>query len=159
LSSKGFLLRDTGHLGAIASGYSSLYLWRQDEALRDFLTSGRYRSVTDSFGRADIETRIVLDARKGAGGEARFAEKEEIDIPLDADLEAVFTSEIERNRDIAERSGTIAAAVGVDTGKWRLTRVRLSSSEPTDPDVGTSYEILHLARPLLDTLPRGAAGK
>jgi hypothetical protein len=46
---KGFLLRERGRFGAIASEYSSLYLWRRDEAFRDFLVTGRYKSVTDSL--------------------------------------------------------------------------------------------------------------
>src|SRR5689334_4976620 len=70
---KGFLLRESGRHGAIANSYSSLYLWRQDEAFRDFLVDGRYKTVTDSFGRAEIETRFALDARKGNGDDARFA--------------------------------------------------------------------------------------
>ncbi|MBB4370373.1 hypothetical protein GGD63_003168 [Bradyrhizobium sp. cir1] len=61
---KGFLLRERGRFGAIASSYSSLYLWRTDEAFRNFLVSGRYKVVTDSFGRANIQTRFSLDARR-----------------------------------------------------------------------------------------------
>ena len=64
---KGFLLRERGRLGAIANEYSSFYLWQQDEAFRDALVAGRYKTVTDSFGRAAIETRVALDARKGRG--------------------------------------------------------------------------------------------
>ena len=64
---KGFLLRERGHYGAISSEYSSLYLWRTDEGFRNFLVDGRYKSVTDSFGRAAVETRVALDARRGSG--------------------------------------------------------------------------------------------
>jgi Domain of unknown function (DUF4865) len=53
---KAFMLREAGQLGAIANSYSSLYLWRQDDAIRNFLVSGRYKGVTDTFGRADIQT-------------------------------------------------------------------------------------------------------
>jgi len=154
---KGFLLREKGRYGAIANSYSSLYLWRHDEAFRDFLLSGRYKVVTDAFGRAEIQTRFALDARKGQAHHARFAIKEDLDIPLDADLTAAFAGEIERNREIAERSTTVAAAVGVDTQNWKFTRVVLTEHEPTGNEAGTSYEILHLARPLLETLPRGSA--
>ena len=154
---KGFLLRESGRYGAIANDYSSLYLWRQDEAFRDFLVSGRYKVVTDAFGRAEIKTRFALDARRGPAHQARFVVKEDLDIPLDADLTAVFASEIERNREVAERSTTVAAAVGVDAQSWKFTRIVLSEREPAASDSGTSYEILHLAAPLLDTLPRNAA--
>ena len=74
---KAFLLRERGRFGANQNEYSSLYLWRKDEGFRDFLADGRTRSVTDSFGRPQIETRFVLDAHKGEGREARFLFKQE----------------------------------------------------------------------------------
>jgi hypothetical protein len=150
---KAFLLRENGRYGAIANSFSSLYLWRADEAFRDWLASGGFKIVTDSFGRAEIATRVVLDARKGCGGSARFAYREDIDIPVDADLTATFAQEIDRNRDLATHRGTIAAAIGVDTQNWKLTRLLLSENEPNDAAQGMSYQILHLARPLLDALP------
>jgi hypothetical protein len=151
---KAFLLREAGHFGAIASHFSSLYLWRHDEAYRDWLVSGGYKIVTHPFGRAGIETRFALDARKGPGQEARFATTEELDIPLDADLTAAFAREIERNREIAGHSDTVAAAVGVDTPNWKFTRILLSAREPNGSENMVTYPILHLARPLLDTLPK-----
>jgi hypothetical protein len=151
---KGFLLRERGRLGAIANEYSSLYLGRKDEAFRDFLQSGRYTTVTDSFGRAAIETRFALDARKGAGHIARFAYKEEQAIALDAELTAAFAVETERNREIAKQPGAVAAVVGVDAQHWTFTRILLSENEPDGSQAGTAYQVLHLARPLLDLLPR-----
>jgi hypothetical protein len=155
---KAFLLREAGRFGAIATSFSSLYLWRQDGAYRDWLASGGYNIVTDRFGRGEIETRFALDARKGPGHDARFVTTEERDIPLDADLTAVFAREIERNREIAAQSDTVAAAVGVDTRNWKFTRILLSTTEPTGNaptgnENATFYQILHLAQPLLDTLP------
>jgi uncharacterized protein DUF4865 len=152
---KAFLLREKGRFGAIANNFSSLYLWRQDDAFRDWLVSGGYRIVTDLFGRAEIETRLALDARKGPGHEARFVYTEDLDIPLDADLTAALAREIERNRQIAAQAGTIAAAVGVDTRNWKFTRILLSTKEPNGNENTVAYQILHLAQPLLDTLPKG----
>jgi uncharacterized protein DUF4865 len=150
---KGFLLRERGRFGAIQNEYSSLYLWRKDEGFRDFLIGGRYKSVTDSFGRAQIETRFALDARRGNGGEARFAYKETLDIPHDSDLTTAFEQEVERNREIARQSGTIAAAVGVDVQNWKFARILLSEREPSGAAGEEAYQVLYLARPLLDTLP------
>src|SRR5579863_5355988 len=62
---KAFLLREKGKDGALANSYSSLYLWRREEALRDFLTTGRFRVVTESFGRPAIDVRLPVDARRG----------------------------------------------------------------------------------------------
>jgi hypothetical protein len=154
---KGFLLRERGRLSAIANEYSSLYLWQQDEAFRDAMVEGRYKIVTESFGRAAIETHVALDARKGAGREARFAIKEHQDIPPDADLTKAFAAEIARNREIASLPGVVAAAVGLDPESWKFIRVLLSENEPVKGQPGTAYEILHLARPLLDTLPLSSA--
>jgi hypothetical protein len=150
---KGFLLRERGRLGAIDNEYSSLYLWQQDEAFRDAMLTGRYKTVTDSFGRAAIETRVALDARKGAGREARFAYKDEQAIPLDTELTKAFTAEIARNREIASEPGVVAAAVGLDPESWKFTRILVSENEPGRGQPATAYEILYFAKPLLETLP------
>ncbi|WP_024506626.1 DUF4865 family protein [Bradyrhizobium sp. ARR65] len=151
---KAFLLRERGQFGAIASEYSSLYLWRQGQGFRNFLVEGRYKSVTDSFGRAAIETRVALDARKGSGRAARFLYKQEQDIPLDADLTSAFAAEIERNHAVAQEPGTVAAAVGVDVQNWKFTRVLLSEHAPNGDKGGVAYQVLYLAKPLLETLSR-----
>ena len=148
---KAFLLRERGRFGAAASNYSSLYLWRQDTAFRDFLMDGRYKVVTDSFGRAEIQTGFALDARRGTAQHARFVFKEELPIPIDADLAAVLGAEIERNRVAAERPGSVAAVVGIDPRDWSLTRIMLTEKEP-DPGLGVAYEVLYLAHPGLDAL-------
>jgi hypothetical protein len=150
---KGFLLRERGRLGAIANEYSSLYLWRTDDGFRDFLLTGRTKSVTDSFGRPMIETRFALDARGGAGRFARFATRRDLTIPQDADLTAAFGAEVARNREIAERPGVVAAVVGVDAERWTFTRLLLSEHEPSGGEGEAAYEILYLAAPLLDQLP------
>lgn len=156
LGFKAFLLRERGRLSAIANEYSSLYLWCEEEGFRNFLVDGRYRVVTDSFGRAAIETRVVLDAQRGHGTQACFATKQEQDIPLDADLSSAFANEIERNREIAQRAGAVVAAVGVDAERWKFTRVLLSENEPSGRDEGTVYQVLYLAQPLLAELPQAA---
>jgi hypothetical protein len=153
---KAFLLRERGRFGAIASEYSSLYLWRKDEGFRNFLADGRTKSVTDSFGRPGIETRVVLDARKGSGREARFATKHEFDIPLDSDLTSAIAAEIARVSDTARQPGAVAAVVGVDTERWKFTRVLLSENEPDGREEGLAYQVLYLAQPLLAELPQAA---
>jgi Domain of unknown function (DUF4865) len=150
---KAFLLRERGRFGAITSEYSSLYLWRKDEGFRNFLVDGRTKSVTDSFGRPQIETRVVLDALKGSGREARFLTKQEQDIPLDTDLTSAFANEIERNRAAAQQTGAVAAAVGVDAQNWKFTRVLVSENEPSGKEEGATYQVLYLAQPLLAELP------
>jgi hypothetical protein len=153
---KAFLLRERGRFGAIANEYSSLYLWRADQGFRDFLVDGRTKSVTSSFGRPQIETRFALDALKGEGREARFLYKQEQNIPLDAELTSAFAEEIARNREAAREAGVFAAAVGVDAQNWKFSRILLSEKEPGGRELGTAYQVLYLARPLLKELPKVA---
>ena len=154
---KGFLLRERGRFGAIQNEYSSLYLWRRDEGFRDFLVDGRTKSVTDSFGRPQIETRFVLDALQGSGEAARFLYKEERTTAHDSDLTSVFAEEIARNREASQQAGVVAAAVGVDAQRWTFTRVLLSEREPSGAKGEEAYQILYLAKPLLETLPSAEA--
>jgi hypothetical protein len=154
---KAFLLRERGRYGATQNEYSSLYLWRRDEGFRDFLVDGRTKSVTDSFGRPQIETRFALDALKGSGEVARFLYKDERTIAHDADLTSTFAEEIARNREAAQRPGVVAAAVGVDVQNWKLTRVLLSEKEPRGASGEEAYQVLYLAKPLLATLPQAGA--
>lgn len=154
---KAFLLREAGRFGATANGFSSLYLWQHDKAFGDWLVRGGYKIVTESFGRADIETFFALDAFQGKGSEARFLYRDDISIPLDADLTNAFAREIEWAREYATRPDAIAVIVGLDPRNWKFVRVLLSEAEPEASARGVAYQIAHLSRPLLDTLPQGGA--
>ncbi|KAF1042816.1 MAG: hypothetical protein GAK35_02503 [Herbaspirillum frisingense] len=150
---KAFLLREGGRHGASGSSYSSLYLWRQASAFTSFI-SGRFRRVTDSFGRPDIHLRLALDARKGQGRVARFAYRQEVDIATDADLPEILAAEAARNQEAATQPSIVASAVGVDVNRWRLMRVSLSEGELAVAPGTTAYQVLYLAQPLLNVLPR-----
>jgi Domain of unknown function (DUF4865) len=154
---KAFLLREAGSFGAIANGFSSVYLWQHDKAFRDWLVRGGYKVVTDRFGRAEIETFFALDAFKGKGSEARFLYREDRDISPDADLTAAFAREIELARERATQPDVISAAVGLDPRNWKFVRILMSEEAPRGSERGVAHEIVHLSRPLLDTLAQGGA--
>jgi hypothetical protein len=153
---KAFLLREAGRFGAMANDFSSLYLWPQDKPFRDWLVRGGYRIVTDIFGRAQIETFFALDAFRGKGSDARFLYRDDIAIPLDADLTDAFAREIELTRERATQPDVISAIVGLDPRNWKFVRVLVSEAEGDASACGVAYQIAHLSRPLLDTLPQGA---
>ena len=154
---KAFLLREAGRFGATANNFSSLYLWLQDKAFRDWLVRGGYKIVTDIFGRAEIETFFALDAFRGKAGEARFLYRDDTAIPLDADLTGALAGEIELARERATQPDVISAVVGLDPRNWRFVRVLLSEEQPDASARGVAYQIAHLSRPLLGTLPLGAS--
>ncbi len=153
---KAFLLREAGRFGAIANNFSSVYLWQQDKAFRDWLVRGGYKIVTDVIGRAEIETFFALDAFRGKTGGARFLYRDDIAIPLDADLTDAFAREIELARERATQPDVISAIVGLDPRNWKFVRVLLSEAEHDASARGVAYQIAHLSCPLLDTLPQGA---
>lgn len=150
---KAFLLREKGQHGAGASSYSSLYLWKREEALRDFLTSGRFRVVTNSFGRPALDARLPIDVRRGPAREAKIAVIEEVAIPLDADPTEFLVEEAGRNRALAHRPEIVAAVTAVDTKDWRVLRAVLAESPTSALPGGTPYQVLHLAKPNFDELP------
>jgi len=153
---KAFLLREAGRFGAIANNFSSVYLWQHDKAFRDWLVRGGYRIVTDVIGRAEIETFFTLDAFRGKAGEARFLYRDDVAIPLDADLTDAFARESALARERATEPDAVSAIVGLDPRNWKFVRVLLSAAEPDASARGVAYQIAHLSRPLLDTLPQGA---
>ncbi len=154
---KAFLLREAGRFGATANNFSSLYLWPQDKPFRDWLVRGGFKVITDIYGRAEMETFLALDAFRGRGEEARFLYREDVAILPDDDLTAAFAREAGLARDRAARPDVVTAAVGLDPRGWKFVRVHLSAAEPGDGDAGVAYQVAHLSRPLLDTLP--AAGR
>ena len=153
---KAFLMRECGRFGATHNGYASLYLWQQDKAFRDWLVRGGYKIVTDCFGRGQIETLLALDAFRGKADNGRFLYRDDIAIPLTADLTAAFASEIELARERAAQPDVVATIVGLDPHRWKFMRVVLSEAEPDASAPGIVYRIAHLSRPLLDALPQGA---
>lgn len=148
---KAFLMREAGKDGAIANSYSSLYLWNSSDAFSKFLAGGSYKIVTDSFGRAAIHSHVVLDAKKGAAHSANTAFIENVSISPDEDLTEKFADEIKINNEIASNPKVAASAIAVDAANWRFIRVVLCEEKYSGS--GVQFEILHLARPLLDSLP------
>lgn len=150
---KAFLLREKGRHGAGANSYSSLYLWKQEAALRDFLTGGRFRVVTNSFGRPAIDIRLPIDVRRGPARDAKFAVIEEASVPLDTDPTEFLIEEAGRNRALAHRPEIVATVTALDTRDWRILRAVLAAEPTSALPGGTHYQVLHLARPNFDELP------
>lgn len=154
---KAFLLREAGHFGASANNFSSLYVWQHDKAFRDWLVRGGYRIITDIYGRAQIETFLALEAFRGNANEGRFLYRDDIPIPLDADLTKAFADEIALAREQAAQPDVISAVVGLDPRNWTFVRILLSDAEPRANARGVAYQVAHLSRPLLGTLPQGSS--
>ena len=150
LGFKAFIAQQRGANGARNNAYSSLYLWLDDEAVTDFITSDRFRAVIDGFGRPHIETWIPLDIHLGNAETARSVYREDLDV--DTDLAELKHREIARNNILARHANTLAAITAIDLSTWRLSRFLLSAEKARTPETGSAYEVLHLAKPGLPTL-------
>lgn len=150
---KAILLREKGQQGAISNSYSSLYLWRRVDALHEFLTEGRFRVVTESFGRPAIDLRLPIDVRRGPARDAKVAVIEEASVPLDSDPTEFLIEEAGRNRALAHRPEIVAAVTALDTLDWRIFRAVLADEPTAALPGGTQYQVLHLARPNFHELP------
>ncbi|MEZ0054150.1 hypothetical protein ABIA30_005190 [Mycobacterium sp. MAA66] len=159
---KAFLIREKGRYGAAWNGFSSLYLWDNEDWFGNFLVPDPavfahnwfgINNVVKRFGRPQIATSTVLDARKGPGENARFAYIEHRDIHPDADIAATSRDEIANNQAAAAAPGTVATVAAINPNTWRFTRILLSENAPTGAGAAAIYQIEHLAQPLLHTLP------
>jgi Domain of unknown function (DUF4865) len=159
---KAFLVRERGHYGAAWNVFSSLYLWDNEDWFGNFLVPDPavfapnwfgINNVVKRFGRPQVATSTVLDARRGPGENARFAYIEDGDIHPDADLAATSRGEIADNQTSAAAPGTVATVVAINPSTWRFTRILLSENEPTGTEAASIYQVEHLSQPLLHTLP------
>jgi hypothetical protein len=143
LGFKAFTLEERA-AGSPENAYASLYFWLDPRAAMSFLADERFRAVVEAFGRPEIDTWMPLDVRAGAAGRTGFLDRSEASVPLGTDLGDLIRSEAERNRDLAETSGVLAAVSGLDPRTWRITRFTLRAGAPAS---GAPSSILHLARP------------
>ncbi|WP_161138749.1 DUF4865 family protein [Propylenella binzhouense] len=135
-------MREIGCLGPSLTEYSSLYLWREKDAFRRFLSDGGFDVVTRSFGRSSIRTYVALEARRGAGTAPKFLSTRESEIPVDADLTAALAAEGVWCREAASDRGTVAATVGMDTRSWRMVRL-LIRPDNKQGEVGLPVAVRH----------------
>ncbi|MBN6104020.1 DUF4865 family protein [Xanthomonas sp. CFBP 8703] len=128
--------------------YAPFYLWRDAEAMRDFLAGAAFRALTASFGRPAVQLWTVCAAHLHADLRgARYARREIVAIP-DADaLDTLGDHATERARDDLA-AGALAAVSAYEPHGWNLLRLRLwRDLPPPAPDVGQAYAVGHVSMP------------
>ncbi len=147
---KAYLSADCGDraLSSRSNLYAPFYLWRDAEAMRDFLAGAAFRALTESFGRPAVQLWTVCAAQLRADLRgARYARRE-IAAIADADLlETLGEREAERARD-AVAAGALAAVGAYEPHGWNRLRLRLwRDLPPPSPDVGQAYAVGHVSMP------------
>lgn len=154
LGLKAFLITERA-AGATANRYAPFYLWHDVAGTNAFLYGDGFAGLTGSFGRPLVEHWIGMDARLGQTGEPPRSATREDRLVGEADLARVRDHERRWLRERADDDrGLYAAAVALDPYRWQLVRFALWSTpatQSTGADM-TTYEVLHLSRPALDSL-------
>lgn len=153
---KAFAARVRGQSGATANLYASIYLWKDAESAATLLAGENFRTVTDSFGRPQVDTWLSLDARAGRADTTAPAQtiyREVSTLASNADIPAAIAAALARNRAAADRADTLAAWVVLDPSAWQLVCFTLSSAAVDEARDGEAYQVWYLARPGLAELP------
>jgi hypothetical protein len=140
------LVRERGIHNASGNVYSSLYLWKEAGALSSFLTGDAFRNVTDTFGRPEIESWVVLDSVFKQAVSPPFVQRTEEVLAPDTGLTELAMAETRQNRTRIEDRDIFGAISAIDTRAWRIVRFILSGGEPYSRQ-GIVYEVAYFARP------------
>jgi hypothetical protein len=157
LGLKAYLVRERGTDGSPVNEYAPFYLWNTVEGMNDFLWGPGFRALAADFGRPAVEhwTGLAFAHGPGAGSDPQAASRRAWSVDPAADPAAVIADEVTALAELAAAPGVHSAALAVDTRRWELVRFTLWQDEaPAEP--GTDrYQVLHLSRPELDSLPTG----
>lgn len=148
---KAFLISERGR-GAPLNQYAPFYVWKETEALWDFVAGSGFGGIVESFGRPSILTWLPLaleihqEFRRDA---VRSALREDMSIPFDADLPVFRKTQGEALKSaIASDSGIALQVAAVNIEHWSMVRFTLRYDQPAAIVPGAqAYEVLHLSAP------------
>ncbi|UKE73755.1 DUF4865 family protein [Xanthomonas graminis pv. phlei] len=147
---KAYLSADRGDraLSSRSNLYAPFYLWRDAEAMRDFLAGAAFRALTASFGRPAVQLWTVCAAHLHADLRGACYARREIAAIPDADpLETLSEREAEWARN-AVAAGALATLSAYEPHGWNRLRLQLwRDLPPPSPEVGQAYAVGHVSMP------------
>lgn len=150
---KAYLSADRGDraLSSRTNLYAPFYLWRDAEAMRDFLAGAAFRALTASFGRPAVQLWTVCAAHLHADLRgARYARRAIVAIPDTDELDTLGERETGRAGDDLA-AGALATVSAYEPHGWNLLRLRLwRDLPPPSPDAGQAYAVGHVSMPARD---------
>jgi hypothetical protein len=128
--------------------YAPFYLWRDAEAMHDFLNGPGFAGVTQAFGWPSVRTWTPWHASVGdAVRQARHAIRSVAAIAPYSDLAARRLLEEEWARQALKR-GALAVVVGFEPVTWSIVRLCLWREAPAEAAPGEQrYRIGHVSAP------------
>jgi len=157
LGLKAYLVRERGTDGSPVNQYAPFYLWNTAEGMNSFLWGAGFQGIVTDFGRPAVEhwTGLAFERGPAVDGVPRTASRRTQRLDAAADPAAVIAEEVKALAERAAAPGVHSAAVAVDPRHWELVHFTLwQDTAPPDEDADR-YQVLHLSRPELDSLPAG----
>ncbi|SEG90213.1 protein of unknown function [Actinacidiphila yanglinensis] len=157
LGQKAYLIRERGTDGSPVNEYAPFYLWNTPQGMNGFLWGPGFRGLVEDFGRPTVEHWTVLGFERGpaVASPPSAAVRAARRLGADEDPAAAFARELDGLRETAAHADLHSAALLVDPRHWEVLRFTLwRGAAPDEPD-GERFQVLHLSRPELDSLPTG----
>lgn len=146
LAFKAYLHAERGE--AAENQYAPFYLWRDADAMHEFLNGPGFAGVTQAFGWPSVRTWTPWHASIGdAVRQARHALRSVAAIAPHSDLAARRLREEEWAQQTLRR-GALAVVVGFEPVKWSIVRMSLWREAPAGAEPGEQrYRIGHVSAP------------
>lgn len=138
--------------GSRENQYAPFYLWKDAEAMRDFLCSPGFAGLVASFGWPVVQHWPLMLAHRMAPTalRARHGVKTTTSIPKFTNLADLCQQE-GRRADEAVVAGAVVAVAALDPASWCLVRYQAWTQRlddlVTEGEAVQAYEILHVSAP------------
>ena len=132
--------------------YAPFYVWKCEDAAREFLTGDLFQDLVETFGRPRVRCWGVLAFGGSArGGHPTVAVKELDSVAAEENLSRLVGRERERHDAAMETPGLCFHLAGLDPDRWQLMRYSAwrdpGAVRKCDTDAVECYQILQLCRP------------
>jgi hypothetical protein len=130
--------------------YAPFYLWNEVQGLNNFLGGDGFAAVSEAFGRPQVKSWFVWQARMASDiGQAVLATREIL--PADAlmPLGERRRLESEKVMEDIEQPGVVASVSGFEPSSWTIVRFRLWGAEGPGRvnDATRIYKVGHMSLP------------
>jgi hypothetical protein len=160
LGLKAYLIREIAD-GSPVNQYAPFYLWHDTAAMSRFLFAGAgFERIIRSFGRVTTRHWTGVARYSGAALDEpapSAASRRTRPVPVFDDTLSAWVEEAAADAEkLAQRDDARTVALAIDPTRWELVEFALwASAVPDDVEATERYQVLHVSRPGLASLPEG----
>lgn len=128
LEMKAYLIAEKGRYCNHENQYAPFYLWQNTDGMNQFLLSGPFQNILDSFGFPQVKHWIVLHSFVKKKQCEQWALIKKIPIMPYSDFSSMCDNELENFESWKADDGTLAYVTCYSPATWELCRFHLSSN-------------------------------